>query len=268
MVDNTLTQTTSDDSEEKQNKKWVFQLLTKAHLSDNGQPSVNGLIAYALYKARKDELATNLRLQGHPEDEISRRLKEFHETIAMSEREISSLLKYAEDLLVDLISGETKNINDKLKQEYDARSAKLNAEHENHKKELKRQKDACDARSARLDAEHERRKKENEKELKKLKDVELKKIRDAANNYSKPNKFVRFGLWVFSGFPSIIATSIAAVGIFGCVVFLGPEATKQDAKKQIFNWLFDSTTTVSMPKTPQAVSNAVITPQKTASVTK
>lgn len=236
MVD-TSSQTESSKPEKGANKVWVFRRLTQSNSST--APDVVGLIAYSLYKAKKDELAINLRKQGKSESEIDQKLDEYHELTASSDTEIQDLKAKAISVLEKAIEASYQSLERQLNKKIDA--------------EMKIYRRVEES----LQKDHEVRRKK-----------ELKKLHDAIEYYTVPPWWVSFGKWFISGFPGVIATIIAGIIIYGGFVVFGPEKTRQDVQRQVLSWVLDSTTTVSMPKTPQAVSNAVITHQKTASITK
>ncbi|UKA12808.1 hypothetical protein [Photobacterium damselae] len=223
----------------KPEKVWVFRRLTQSSSNSSSAPDVVGLIAYSLYKAKKDERATNLRKQGKSGDEIQQKLNEYHELIASSDTDIQDLRDKALSMLEKAIEAPYHSLERKLNKKYDA-------EINNYRKQ------------------EEKAQKEHAVQRRK----ELKKLHDAIDSYTVRPWWVSCIKWSISGFPGVIATIITGVLIYGCFVVFGPEKTRHDVQKQVLSWALDATTTVSMPKAPQAVSNAVITPQKTASVTK
>lgn len=60
-------------------KRWVFEALVR------DEEDVQGLIAYALYKKSKHELATSLRQQGKSEEEIQKAVGDFHDNVLNSD---------------------------------------------------------------------------------------------------------------------------------------------------------------------------------------
>lgn len=84
-----------------QPKKWVFTELVQ----DSDEPEQ--LIAYAMYKADKDDLAVQCRARQVPEAEIVDKLTSFHDSIAYSDRRLQDYrdkAKRAVDQLVDSVS--------------------------------------------------------------------------------------------------------------------------------------------------------------------
>lgn len=66
-------------------KKWVFNALVKK----NDDPI--GLIAYALYKFRKDEIGKQLRAESKSEKEIADELETYHNTTLRSDSTLDDL---------------------------------------------------------------------------------------------------------------------------------------------------------------------------------
>lgn len=80
--------------------QWVYKKIVK-----NDKDFV-GLIAYGLYKRRKSELAGTYRKSGISEDEITKKLKDFHDQEVQGNSALEAYRHSAERLLSDML---TKN---------------------------------------------------------------------------------------------------------------------------------------------------------------
>lgn len=87
-----------------QPKKWVFTELVQ-DLNDPEQ-----LIAYAMYKADKDDLAVQCCARLLPEEEIVTRLVSFHESIAYSEKRLQDYREKAKRAVDQLVSRVSKKV--------------------------------------------------------------------------------------------------------------------------------------------------------------
>ncbi|ENZ0268045.1 hypothetical protein ACGABU_000114 [Morganella morganii] len=80
-----------------QEKKWVFTELVQ----DSNNPQ--HLIAYAMYKADKDDRANQCRVRGMDGDQINLDLKSFHDGVAYSERQLNDYRDKAQRTVDQLI---------------------------------------------------------------------------------------------------------------------------------------------------------------------
>lgn len=92
-------------------KEWVFNLLVKD--PDN----IKELIAYAIYKADKNEQANYLKNTKKTDEEINNGLDEFHNSIASSRRKQKEYAEKSEKILSTLINSMQKKLIDKHKKD-------------------------------------------------------------------------------------------------------------------------------------------------------
>ncbi|EMF0787369.1 hypothetical protein [Klebsiella huaxiensis] len=75
------------------NKKWVFSELVK------DSNDLSQLIAYAIYKADKDDMANSMRSNAKTEPEIQVKLDDFHDSVATTPRLLQNYQNRAETLM-------------------------------------------------------------------------------------------------------------------------------------------------------------------------
>lgn len=91
-------------------KKWVYKELV------TDKDDVQGIIAYSIYKANKDQLATSLRADGKNEDEITVQLNTFHDHTLLNNG-IDEYREKANSFLVFLYSQVHSDLEKKHKRE-------------------------------------------------------------------------------------------------------------------------------------------------------
>lgn len=119
-----------------QQKKWVFTELVK----DPNNPMQ--LIAYAMYKADKDDHANQCRNRKMSELQITSELERYHDSIAHSQRKLDDYRDKAQRMIDEIIQRVndgvvnlyTKNINELMK----AHDKEIYALKQAHEKEIKR----------------------------------------------------------------------------------------------------------------------------------
>lgn len=103
-----------------QPKKWVFTELVK----DSNDPEQ--LIAYAMYKADKDDRANQCRTRGMTDDQVNTELESFHDGIAHSERQLDDYRGKARRTVDQLIL----TVSQGVEHAYDQRITAMKASHE------------------------------------------------------------------------------------------------------------------------------------------
>lgn len=103
-----------------QPKKWVFTELVQ----DSDEPEQ--LIAYAMYKADKDDLAIQCRARLLPEADIVVELTSFHDSIAYSERRLQDYRDKAKRAVDQLVS----SVSERVAAAYDQTIATMTDEHQ------------------------------------------------------------------------------------------------------------------------------------------
>ncbi len=112
-------------------KKWVFDSLVK------DSSDVTGLLAYALYKHRKSNLAKAMREQGKSEEEIAAAMQFFHTQTITGVNHLQAYEKEALSLLDEIEKKIREPIVEKISLENRKEIERLKSE---HIKELKKQK--------------------------------------------------------------------------------------------------------------------------------
>ncbi len=178
-------------------KQWVFGELVK-HEQD-----AEGLIAYALYKNQKHQLATRLRKDGTDEITIQEKVTAFHDNILKS-GQLDTYRERATVFLHKLLEESEKthktqieNLTTRLNKNKDDEISKLTA---THKKDLAKEK----------------------KEL-------LKKMQ--AYNLESTSIGSKFVSFLLSGIPSFVSGAIITTIFYGFLVWSIP----QDSRKQFIN---------------------------------
>jgi len=156
-----------------QPQKWVFNELVK----DSTKPEQ--LIAYALYKADKDDQARAARSRNLTKQEIDAQLENFHDQLVSSERRLQAYRDKANEVIENIVKVVSTNI------------------------ELKYKKQQAD-----LEKKHRQ-------ELKNHGAGWQKKV----NAYTQPKKSMGmiFLGWLLSGIPGLLSTVLVAAIIVGAV---------------------------------------------------
>ncbi|WP_137765832.1 hypothetical protein [Nissabacter sp. SGAir0207] len=173
-----------------QPKKWVFTELVQD--ADNPEQ----LIAYAIYKADKDELAKKCRQRNKSEDDIGIELERFHDNLADSDRRLAEYKRRANQVVEGLVRGVDSRVR-----------AELEARENAHIRHLEQQLISV------------------QNELTRAEETALKKWTEQAHNYSahlnKPPTWKAvakwIGLWLISGIPGLFATVITTIILVGLV---------------------------------------------------
>lgn len=95
------------------NRKWVFTELVK----DANNPSQ--LIAYAIYKADKDDMANSMRAGHKTESEIQAALDTFHNSVASTPRLLESYRQKSETVITSLVLNIASDTEAKLQKQID-----------------------------------------------------------------------------------------------------------------------------------------------------
>lgn len=175
-----------------QPQKWVFNELVK----DSTKPEQ--LIAYALYKADKDDQAMAARNRNLTKQEIDVELANFHDQLASSPRRLQAYRDKANEVIKNIVTAVSANIEAKYKKQ----QADLEKK---HKQELKSH-----------GAEWQKK----------------------VNAYTQPKipLWKSFIKWLFSGIPGLLSTVLVAAIIVGAVgLFNG--ASRGVAKQAIMDAL-------------------------------
>ncbi|GHA35963.1 hypothetical protein ACFFLZ_23240 [Photobacterium aphoticum] len=212
-------------------KRWVFQELVKNQ--ENGNLDVIGYVAYALYKAKKDALATSLRKQNKGEEEIERRLREFHENTVINTQECAELRTRAEQVIGESIQIAIDDIEKILKQQLEDAKSELISEFDKKKKDL--------------DKDREKFEKEKRTLSTKIRKEETNKLSLAAKSIAQPNRLHRSAIWLWNGFSGLIATILTGILIYGVLVYFGNNETKQSVLINALQWLVNSLTNNPLP---------------------
>lgn len=195
-------------------KQWVFEkLVTDPH------KGVVGLIAYALYKARKHEVASSLRESGRSEEEIKEQVDSYHESVVNSPSTLSDFKSNASRLLDDVTAQLEQGI----------------AEH--YQKQLERKDRDYTEAVERLKREYE---KKLNREVKKGMHEFVKKIHAAP---VRP-KTIRALCWIWNGFSGVFAATLLAMMIGGIVYHSLPAEQKNEAIANSFNRWINSTSSL------------------------
>ncbi|GAB2200886.1 hypothetical protein [Sessilibacter sp. MAH4] len=186
------------------NKKWVFESLVK------DDKDAIGLIAYALYKHKKHNLANNLRADGASDVQIEQQVKTFHDQALLSDS-LNDYREMAVTYFDALISEAEEKYNEKQRLQKKAHEDKVKSLKLLHEKEIKN-----------LNTKHINELKRQEANL-------LKKIKE----YSLTHKsvFEKLVHWLFSGIPSTISTFLLTALFLGSVLFF----TSEEKRKEVFS---------------------------------
>lgn len=95
------------------NRKWVFTELVR----DANDPSQ--LIAYAIYKADKDDMANSMRVDHKTELEIQAALDAFHDSVASTPRLLANYRQKSETVITSLVVNIANDTEAKLNKQID-----------------------------------------------------------------------------------------------------------------------------------------------------
>ena len=188
-----------------QPKKWVFTELVQ----DSDEPEQ--LIAYAMYKADKDDLAIQCRARLLPEADIVVELTRFHDSIAYSERRLQDYRDKAKRAVDQLVG----SVSERVADAYDQTIATMTNDHQ-------------------IDLQEK-----------------WKKWGEDAALYSahlkQPVWYTRFGKgilsWLGGGVSGLLATAISTLLIVGAVSLFTPSVrdTARDSLKGVVDTLIPET---------------------------
>lgn len=187
-----------------QPKKWVFTELVK----DSNDPEQ--LIAYAMYKADKDDRANQCRTRGMADAQVNTELESFHDGIAHSERQLDDYRDKARRTVDQLIL----TVSQGVEHVYEQRIAAME---ESHEAEIRKKwiewGDSAAAYGASL---------------------------------TKPHLAKRFGLWLLGwiggGVSGLLATVVTTIILVGIISLTKPgiRDTARDALKNGVDTLIPS----------------------------
>ncbi|CAH1592703.1 hypothetical protein DC915_RS03285 [Vibrio parahaemolyticus] len=232
-------------------QRWVFQKLVKK--PTDGSLDLIGYIAYALYKAKKDELATNLRESNTPEDIIDRRLKEFHDNTLLTPRECDSLRENAEQILNSGIDAALSSLEETLNNDMTIAIDKVKNDFARKESQLQKER-----------TEFEKKRQSTRTALRK---EESRKLLAAAKEAVLPTKRERVIDWVLNGFSGIVATFILGVIVFGGAAMFSSQETKQQLLENVVRWAANTSTSNPFPdvSTEPTITNQAGKPSQTPS---
>lgn len=228
-------------------KKWVFREL----VANNGD--MEGLIAYALYKFEKDQIASRMREDGVDDLDVDRRLREFHDQTLMSSDRLESYKEKATKKIYDSIQDAVKAAD----QEYRIELEKMQVEH-NEKMTILNNKEK------RLDAQKKNIPAKIEEGIKKgITDCVIK----AASTYVSPRKRDRFWAWLKSGFAGYAAGSILVVIVLSIAAAASDKAVKDQLIVTLISSLVKYITNNPLPPIDTSTLNTPLPKQSLISPT-
>lgn len=207
-------------------KQWVFTELVK------NETDIEGLISYAIYKYRKNEVATKANSEKKSPEEINALLKTYHETVLSS----TSTQQDFRDKAIKIIDTAVQLANANITKMQETKFNEALADLEKQKKSLDKQK---------IDFERN-----SKSEIKKAISAELEKIRTAATKIKKESLFMIILKWLGSGFSGIAATTLAIIIALGIMSLTSSDEQKQTLVKNTLTQIMTlySTPPVSVPK--------------------
>lgn len=190
---------------DSQEKKWVFDELVEDRKTD-----IQGLVAYALYKANKADIAKTKRDIGCSEKDIEAEVRTFHQNAVSSRSMLDGYRERAGNLLQEL----SEAIEDEVRDEYEDKVASVEWR---RSEERRRQTEEL----SRLKSQHQ---KEIEKQRKKAVTEFVTKVKQTPCEKALP----RVVKWQWNGFSGVFAAMIFAI-IIGGVIYQGMPADKKGA---------------------------------------
>lgn len=98
-------------------KKWVFEQLVQ------DDDDVIGLFAYALYKAEKSECASQRRMEGASEAEVSKAVADFHNSTVSTKKRLDSYRLQANAVFDRIIDGSEQEVRAEYEKRLTAQTA-------------------------------------------------------------------------------------------------------------------------------------------------
>lgn len=195
-----------------QPKKWVFTELVK----DPNDPIQ--LIAYAMYKADKDDHARQCRsARQMNESEVSEELVSYHDGIAVSDRKLNEYREKAGRMVDGLIVG----VSGGVEFAYDKKLETIN---KNNLRDIRKLKSA------------------HEKELKGVWSEWTNNASEFARHLTLQPWYIsvprKIGIWLISGIPGLFATVVTSILIVGCISLFTTNSLQNT--KQVLNKAIDA----------------------------
>lgn len=183
-------------------KKWVFNLLVKSPTDSIG------LLAYALYKYRKADLAENLRKSGKTDIEIATQLSSFHENTVNSESTLEDFRVKAKELVFQMGDAAGNAMYKDTLQKLETRE-----------QELKKSEQEFTKEKTKFDDTLKKAKTKQRNEL-------IDQLKAAVQNTPARSKSTRFMDWIVGGAAGIAAQVLLLVITLGCltIAFGGSDA--------------------------------------------
>lgn len=213
-------------------KKWVFTEIIEHTPIDSNDQDVLGIVAYALYKKDKRDLAESLRLEQVSEEEIQQKLEDFHHQVATIPQRQKRYKDQAETVLIGTIRLMMETSFAKKKEELLDKATQLNKQtsqlEEREKKmesTIKKQVDD-QVRKARVEIRKE----------------ELDRLMRASKDAVSPPWYIRAALWLWSGFSGVFATIAVGWLIYSIAANNASPETKQ---KLLREFVESTVTTIS-----------------------
>lgn len=194
-------------------KRWVFTELVR----DDKDHA--GLIAYALYKVEKNQLAESLKTQGFSSSHIDSKVKEFHDSVVEIPKTKSRYRQEAEDVMRSLLT----NMENRIRPEFQGQIAKL-------------QKQMVE------------KDKKHALELAKAKRLGVELFYDTycAGDKDGKSKWILSWLWLWNGFSGVFAAIIVAVVVYGAAALF----VTSDKRDELLSSAADNIKSAVAPSSP------------------
>ncbi|GHB32785.1 hypothetical protein GCM10009038_34630 [Salinicola rhizosphaerae] len=176
------------------------------------------LVAYALYKSAKYELACNKRGQGLSQDEISSVLQTFHDNLLST-------------------PGEQEQYRERAHRALDGFAAELERRlAEDHVREI----ESLQRKVHDRDAEIAKLKKSHQSDIKKAKTSERRDFVNKVRQTSLDTKPISVLKWIGNGFSGVFAGVITAILLAAILFAFTPPSERDGAKQRLSRFLIDS----------------------------
>lgn len=193
-------------------KQWVFDVLVE----DN--EDVEGLLAYSMYKARKHELASNLRELGKQEHEIAKEIKSYHDSIVSTPSMQKDLKLRASSMLNEIAAQLEGGIRKVEVQPLENKLEKQKADFELKIKKMKEEHDSAIRKNTR-----------------KAQSALLAN----ASRLSPLPIWSRFFQWLLNGFSGVFAAALMTALLYGLIYASAPEDEQSNAQSSFRNRIAD-----------------------------
>lgn len=233
-------------------KKWVFAEMVK------GEQDTVGLIAYALYKYRKHQLAHSLLEKGESDESIRQQMQIFHDQTLLSSgiqtyqdkakvfldwliKENERTLQHEHQQFLEALERDNRKALDQLQRQHQQALEDQQQILQQREQSLKQQEQAYKQREQDFNKQLNSLQRQWDEQYKTIaqntKDALLQQMTEFV--VAKKNRTQKFLGWLFSGIPTALASLLLLVMFFGTAALFVSETMQNTLVLQALNAMFD-----------------------------